>query len=296
MHMAQAGSMTAATMPVKVGGQALADGVLMRTNRAWAIARADGSVDVGALPPSPAARVPVVRVLLSLVGAMKLAIGRGMLGRSGGRGRERTSTASSRRLNRRFLIVLAALEAGAFLVSKFLPSNGFRGWAGVVAVVVPWLVTLTVLRLATPSALWRYHGAEHKAVTAHERGVDLADTTAVLGAPRVHDRCGTNLVFLMLVLGLALHGVGAGWLQAPLFLVLLGVSAELVTLAASRPRWVPSRLLLSGGKAIQRWITTAEPTAAEQAVGCHALLACLAEHDRVVALDGVPPVALAVAA
>jgi uncharacterized protein YqhQ len=292
--MAHAGPMTAA--PVKVGGQALADGVLMRTNRAWAIARADGSVDVGALPPSPAARVPVVRVLLSIVGAMKLAIGRGMLGRSGGRGKERTSSAASRRVNRRFLIVLAGLEAAAFLVSKFLPADGFRGWLGVVAVIVPWIVTLTVLRLATPSALWRYHGAEHKAVAAHERGVDLADTTAVLAAPRVHDRCGTNLVFLMLVLGLALHGVGAGWLQAPLFLVLLGVSAELVTLAASRPRWVPSRLLLSGGKAIQRWITTAEPTAAEQAVGCQALLACLVEHERVVALDGAAPVALAVAA
>src|SRR5581483_1977789 len=249
-----------------------------------------GSVDVGALPSSPAARIPVLRVLLGLFGGLRLAISRGMLGR--GRATGSPASASGKRLNRRFLLVLAGLEAAAFAASRLVPTSQFHGWRGLVAVVVPWVVTLAVLRLATPGSLWRYHGAEHKAVAAHEAGVDLADTGAVLTAPRVHDRCGTNLVFLMLLLGLVLHGVVAGWLQGPLFLMLLGVSAEVVTLAANRPRWMASRVVLAGGRAIQRWVTTAEPTAAEQAVGCRALLACLAEHERIVALDG-PAVTLA---
>jgi hypothetical protein len=67
----------------------------------------------------------------------------------------------------------------------------------------------------------------------------------------------------------------------------------LVTVAALRPRWLPSRVLLVGGRALQRWVTTAEPTAAEQAVGCHALLACLAEHDRIVVLDDADTAPLA---
>jgi uncharacterized protein YqhQ len=283
--------------PVKVGGQALADGVLMRTNRAWAIARADGSVDVGALPPSPAGRIPVLRVLLGVFGGLRLAVSRGMLGRGRASGNKGTAaTASGKRLNRRFLIVLAGLEAAAFLASRAVPTSGFRGWQGVVALVVPWVITLAVLRLATPGSLWRYHGAEHKAVSAHEAGIDLSDTTAVLGASRIHNRCGTNLVFLMLLLALALHGVVGGWLQGPMFVALLGVSAEVVTLAANRPRWMASRALLWGGRAIQRWVTTAEPTAAEQAVGCQALMAALAEHHRVVALDEPAPETLAFAA
>jgi len=276
---------------VKVGGQALADGVLMRTNRAWAIARADGSVEVGAIPPSPAARIPVVRVVAGLFGALRLAVSRGMLGRGITAGPE--ARQSVRRLNRRFLAVLVGLEAGAYLLSRQFGdfTVAGRGLLGVVYTVVPWMVTLAALRLFTPQSLWRYHGSEHKAVSAHEAGVDLADTVAVLRADRVHNRCGTNLVFLMLVFGLLLRGHVHGVAQVPVFLGLLGLSAEIIGWLALRPQWLVSRFVLGGGKALQRWVTTAEPTAAEQAVGCHALVACLAEHAHIVALDDVPVVA-----
>jgi uncharacterized protein YqhQ len=258
-------------MVVKIGGQALADGVLMRTSRAWAIARADGSVEVGEIPPSALARIPVLRVVAALFGALRLAAVRGLRNNRG---------------NRRFLAVIVGLEAGAYLLGRLVGDADLptAGWAGAALTVVPWIATLAVLRLATPSSLWRYHGAEHKAVAAHEQGIDTADTAAVLrGAERVHARCGTNLVFLMLALALVTRGQfgGLGWLQIPLFLGMLGAAAELVTLASARPDNLVSRVLLGGGKALQRWVTTAEPTAAEQAVGCHALEACLAEHARI---------------
>jgi hypothetical protein len=227
----------------------------------------------------------VVRVVLGLFGALRLAVSRGMLGRGSHATRE--SKASVRRVNRRFLIVLVGLEAGAYVLARLfdgIPGSG-SGATGAVLTIVPWIATLAVLRLATPQSLWRYHGAEHKAVTAHEQGADLSDTAAVLRADRVHNRCGTNLVSLMLVLSLVARGWAHGLWQVPLFLVMLGGAAEIVTLAATRPNSLASRLLLGGGKALQRWVTTAEPTPAEQAVGCHALLACLAEHERIVALD-----------
>src|SRR5689334_5871043 len=78
--------MSEVALPVpRVGGQALADGVFMRTGRAWAIARADGSVEVGTFPSSPLARIPVLRVIASLVPG--LALGLKALLRPGGRGR-----------------------------------------------------------------------------------------------------------------------------------------------------------------------------------------------------------------
>ena len=293
MGAVQADARGVADTVIKIGGQALADGVLMRTSRAWAIARADGSVEVGELPPNAAARIPVLRVVAGLVGALRLAISRGMLGR--GSVASDDAKQSVRRVNRRFLIVLAGLEAAAVAAGHFLGDllNSGSGLMGAALVVVPAAVTLAVLRVATPQSLWRYHGAEHKAVTAHEQGIDLADTAAVLKAERVHNRCGTNLVFLMLGFAVLVRGYSPGYWEIPVMVVLVGVAAEVVTLAAARPHWLASRVLLGGGKALQRWVTTAEPTAAEQAVGCHALLACLAEHERIVALDDAAEVAAA---
>jgi uncharacterized protein YqhQ len=259
---------------VKVGGQALADGVLMRTDRAWAIARADGSIEVGSVRPGRAARMPVLRVVTALGGALRLAVGRGLLGRRGG--------TRARGANRRFLWVLAVVELVAIAFSFAVDRAAVRGAASVPAMFAPWLATLVLLRVAAPAALWRYHGAEHKAVSAHEAGVDVDDVDAVLRSPRVHNRCGTNLVFLLMVLAVPVAAVPAV-VQVPAFLLLLGAGAEIVSLAARRPRALASRLLLAGGRALQRWVTTAEPTWAEQQVGCRALAACIAEHGRLTA-------------
>lgn len=270
---------TGADRPVRVGGQALADGVLMRTPTSWAIARADGSVEVGALPAVRWGSWPLLRVLGGLVAGFRIGIARGLLRRGAGPG---PGAVRSRRLNGRFVVALVAVEVAAVVVAWALARFDLRGAGAVLAVAAPWAVAFAVLRLISPPALWRYHGAEHKAVAAHEAGIDLTDTAAVLACDRVHDRCGTNLVFVMAVAGLALvDRPVAGQLLG--FVLLLGAAAEVISLAARRPRWLPSRLLLGGGKALQRWVTTAEPTPAEQGIGCRALRAALAEHARLAA-------------
>ncbi|HUR19014.1 MAG TPA: DUF1385 domain-containing protein [Acidimicrobiales bacterium] len=267
---------------VRVGGQALADGVLMRTDRAWAIARADGSVELGAVRPRTAAGVPVLRVVTALSGGLSLGMGRGLLGR--GSGRRGVSAA-----NRRFLYVIAGVELLSIALSFAFAGTRLTGIASATALAVPWLATLLVLRLAAPAALWRYHGAEHKAVTAYEAGLDIADVSSVMGSSRVHNRCGTNLVFLLMLVAGPLGDVPAV-LQIPAVLLAIASAAEVVSLAARRPSAVAGRLLLAGGRGLQRWITTAEPTAAEQQVGCRALAACIAEHARLTA--GAPDIAM----
>lgn len=252
---------------VKVGGQALADGVLMRTDRAWAIARADGTVESGACPPNRFAKVPVIRVIAGLTGAMKLGIGRGML-----QGRNK--------LNRRYLWVMAVAELVLVFMPHVVPWASPSGRYAPVAIFVSWLGILVALRLCTPAALWRYHGAEHKAVSAYEAGCDAGDVGAAMDSPRIHDRCGTNLVVMMVVLAMALSGVAGIW-QVPLFLLGLGASVEILNIAGRRPDAAFSRFLLAGGKAVQRHITTSEPTRAEQAIACRALFEAVRLHERV---------------
>ena len=276
--------MNGGTEPVRAGGQALADGVLMRTDRAWAIAREDGSIEVGQVPHNRFSRIPVLRVLVGLIGAMRLGIVRGML-RRGSPG----DVQRSRRVNGRFLLVLLGAEAVVVGAGWWVERAGIVTGASPVMTLLPWIVVLAGMRLATPAAMWRYHGAEHKAVSAHEAGVDLNDTAAVLRASRVHDRCGTNLVFVMALLSLLLTPIPSA-LQVPTFLMTLGASVELVSLASKRPRVLLSRVVLFGGKMLQRYVTTVEPTAAEQAIGCRALTAALAEHERLVQAETTPAV------
>lgn len=275
------GTGSLAARPLRAGGQALADGVLMRTERAWAIARLDGAVESGPLPVNRFAAIPVLRVLAGLGGALKLGIVKGMLRRGAGAD---ARVRGSRRANRRFLFALVGAEVVVGGLGLWLDRFDLPQWGTALLTLLPWMAVLAVMRLATVPSLWRFHGAEHKAVSAHEQSVDLSDTDAVLACPRVHNRCGTNLVFLLAIVSVAMTQVPAA-VQIPLFLVTLGATVELVSLAARWPRFLASRLVLSGGRMLQRVVTTAEPTPAEQAVACRALSAALATHAELEAAE-----------
>ena len=51
---------------------------MMRTERAWAVARADGAVVTGELAPPRWPKVPVLRVLVSLAQGLWLAVAGGL--------------------------------------------------------------------------------------------------------------------------------------------------------------------------------------------------------------------------
>jgi uncharacterized protein YqhQ len=172
------------------------------------------------------------------------------------------------------LFLLAPLALNAVL-SKAMGTTTVWGWQSGLAALVMIAAQLAALRVVMPSSMWRFHGAEHKAVAAYEQGLDLTDVDAVLTAPRVHDRCGTNVVAVLVALCL-LPIPSSGALSLVTFLVVFALSVEVVSLAARRPRSPLSRLVLAGGHFLQRHVTTAEPTREEQAVGLKALQACLA--------------------
>jgi uncharacterized protein YqhQ len=255
------------TSTPKVGGQALSDGVLMRAGDVWAVARVDGSLEMGRLPENKWASVPLLRVLTGLGPALFRGL-RAM----GGAGR-------NRQLPRRVrwalpLFVAAPLLLNAAL-SRVLHAPPVWGWQSGITAVALVLAQLVALRALMPPSMWRFHGAEHKAVAAYERGISLDDLDAVLAAPRVHDRCGTNVV-AVLIAGCLLPLPSHGPVSVLSFLFVFALSVEIVTLAARRPRSWWGRAVLFGGHQLQRFVTTAEPTREEQAIGVKALQTCLA--------------------
>jgi len=138
------------------------------------------------------------------------------------------------------------------------------------------IATLGVLPAATALRdhdLAAYHGVEHKAIGAYERGsLDPAD------APKEHERCGSNLVLPLLVLSVAGQLVVERLLERPSpvarGLAALGsVSAavELFAYAERSPDSAIGRMIHAAGYEIQRVLSTREPTEEQLEVGSAAL-------------------------
>jgi uncharacterized protein YqhQ len=263
---------------MRVGGMAFGNGVFMRGPNYWAWAREDGTV-VDApvhtlLKRHRWLRAPVLRSIVTLAEMFALTFA---LHRRNGALR-----------GARLLFWLAMCVAADFCFSLALPYliRDPRPQQ-VVLGVLDFAFGLLALRYGLGKDIWRYHGAEHKAVNAYEGGADLADVRVAMTYSRVHDRCGTNLAvlsILLLLLGyplvsnLALGELG-DMLYAALIIVL---SLEFFRLIAKRPGSRLSRALLAGGKALQRGVTTREPAPE------HVRLACVA-LSRVIELEDRPP-------
>ena len=122
--------------------------------------------------------------------------------------------------------------------------------------------------------MWRYHGAEHKAVNAYEGGADLSDLSEVARYSRVHDRCGTNLAVIALfhhARQLLRPGEPAPRARRRLSLLMIAVALEFFRLIGRRPTSRASRVFLAGGRALQRSVTTAEPAPEHLKLACDAL-------------------------
>ena len=151
--------------------------------------------------------------------------------------------------------------SGVGFVIPYLIPNALA--ASVATGLVVFALGIGAMRLGMGKAVWRYHGAEHKAVNAYEGGADLSDLEQVAHFSRVHDRCGSNLA----VIALMPHSCQL-FRPADLPVVLGGIYSLFVIAVAleffrliGRQAHVSraSRVVLAGGRALQRSVTTAEP-------------------------------------
>lgn len=120
--------------------------------------------------------------------------------------------------------------------------------------------------------VFQYHGAEHKAVHAYEGGVP--EVSQALKESPIHARCGTNFVFLFVVVAVlvfSLTPASTFWLRLLVRVALLPVVAaltyELLMLGACTPWFRP---FLWPGLLFQK-LTTREPTPDQVEVALAAL-------------------------
>lgn len=273
---------------ILIGGQAVIEGVMMRSPR-WtstAVRGQDGTIAaftearVSLLVRHRWLRVPVVRGTVTLYEALAIGVRALLLSANAALGADRSLTS---RQVRSSVTVGLGLAIGLFII---VPAAAIRLLDGHFASVVPMNLAEGALRiailigylggigrLADVRRLFGYHGAEHKAVNAYEAGAPL-DAARARGFSRFHPRCGTSFVLIVMVVAIAvfsflgrpplLQRVALRIASIPL---VAGVSYEIVR-AGARSRWLQPVVL--PGLWLQR-LTTREPDDRQLEVAVRAL-------------------------
>ncbi len=140
--------------------------------------------------------------------------------------------------------------------------------------------------------VFAYHGAEHKAVNAHEAGAPLTPAS-VRGFTLIHPRCGTSFLLVVLLISIVLFSFVGGlpfWarlLSRVIFVpIIAGIGYELLKLSAANYHRAWVRALVAPTLALQK-LTTEEPDDGMLEVAILALKRVLVadgfafEHDEV---------------
>jgi len=166
-------------------------------------------------------------------------------------------------------LAVAVFFLGPLFVVGLLHNQVGQGWF---SLLLEGLIRLGLLigylyligRVPDIQRVFGYHGAEHKAVNAMEQG-DPLDIPHVRLASRVHTRCGTGFLLLVVVISIFVFAlVGSPSLllkiisRVVLVPVVAAIAYELMRLGAANYRFRIVRWLLAPGLALQG-LTTREP-------------------------------------
>jgi len=291
---------------MSVGGQAVLEGVMMRTPSSWSVAvrRADGEVATLSHPVQSVAarrrwlRVPVIRGIVALgeslvIGFRALAISAGYAAAD----EEGTSGEDvSAELTRGQLIFAFAIAIGftvvVFKVSPALITNLLPIDSTGVFVVVEGLVRVSLLigylflisLIPDLRRVFQYHAAEHKAINAWEDGAELTPEV-VQGYSKIHVRCGTAFLLWVMVIAVFVFAL-VGRPSLPVLIasrilllpVIAGLAYELIRFGGKHPKNAIVRKLLAPGLWLQG-LTTREPTLDQLEVSIDALRNALAAEE-----------------
>jgi uncharacterized protein YqhQ len=278
-----------------VGGQAVLEGVMMRSPHAWAIACRKPSGEV-ATHSEPLERLsekhkwmgwPVLRGVVTLGHAMTL--GFRALKFSANVALDELQPAEPEKkkieISGWVAAVNIAFSVGFFIfMYKFLPLLAatalkrvnplfgeqiiFNVVDGVIRIALFLLFIWGVSRMPDIHRVFEYHGAEHKTVYAFENG-DPLDVPAVQKYTTYHPRCGTSFLMTVMLMSIVVYAVipvTTFWarfaLRIALLPVIAGLSYEIIRFAAKH-RGSLFALMTAPGLWLQR-ITT-QPPSDEQA-------------------------------
>ncbi|UCD44623.1 MAG: DUF1385 domain-containing protein [Candidatus Bathyarchaeota archaeon] len=169
------------------------------------------------------------------------------------------------------VLIMVALMNGVFVAVPFILTTWLHltGWLfNVVESAMRFSLFILYLYLVSKweefKRVLQYHGAEHKAINAHEAGAPL-DVEGVTKFSRLNPRCGTSFLFIVLIISVALFSLipGRGFLLRLGYRLLLipvigAISYEVLKFSDKHRDSAIMKVITIPGMAFQR-LTTREP-------------------------------------
>jgi uncharacterized protein YqhQ len=281
---------------ITYGGQAVLEGVMMRSPSSWAVAVRTPEGDIEEVVndiQSPMKRrklwrLPVIRGVIALgeslaIGFRALAISANVVSQERDEHGEVKTQIGRGQIIFSFAIAigfaLMLFKVGPALLTSWLPieSTGlFVVVEGLIRVAVFIGYILLISLLPDLRRVFQYHGAEHKTINALEAGAELTPTN-VQKFSLIHPRCGTAFLLWVMVIAIFVFAfVGRPvwyWLilsRILLLPVIAGLAYELIRYAGQHQDNRVLMTLLAPGLWLQR-LTTREPTDDQVEVSIRAL-------------------------
>lgn len=285
-----------------VGGQAVMEGVMMRSPHSYCVAvrKSDGEIVAQESPLGklsdryPIFKLPVFRGLGTLGSAMWLgmralkfsadcALESGDLKKANAPKKESGSPAMIMQLLfslvfmialYKFVPLVLATQIGHHVhaLDSRLAINLMDGTLRI-AIFLGFMVLLS--RMPDMHRVFQYHGAEHKVVFNFESGKPVNVTNAQTFVTW-HPRCGTSFLVVVLIIAMAVYAflpIDNFWLKfvarIALLPVIVGLSYEVIRYAAKKQNSLMS-ILTKPGLWLQR-VTTQPPSDAQTHVAIYAL-------------------------
>jgi uncharacterized protein YqhQ len=267
-----------------VGGQAVMEGVMMRSTSKYAVAVRDpknkikyltGKIEKKKGFPLFLRKIPFVRGSFVLVDAVRY--GYKGLNFSANVALEEEEEEG---IGAWIIIVFSILLA--ILLFKFLPfgvaslilNSGQRSFVVLEALIKLLVFIAYVLLISLSkdvSRVFEFHGAEHKTIHCYEKfGMKKLTSSAAMKCSRIHPRCGTTFLFLVIIISMVVYAFVPSmnfWLlfvsRLALLPVIAGISFEVLRLMPKLSKWNPLKWILYLVELPGIWmqhITTKEPS------------------------------------
>lgn len=290
-----------------IGGQAVIEGVMMRSRTCLSVAvrRPDGQIIVREGPVTSRIstgsfwKLPGFRGVATLVESLSLGYSalhfsadqqltdeeRKAQGNASGGLATLLSVALALGL---FIALPQLLTGGAGKLFGFtlqVQDSRFHLLTGAFKLLVFSAYLLLISRIPEVRRVFQYHGAEHKTIFAYEQGLPLT-VENVRAQSTLHPRCGTTFLIVVILISILVGAVATplllpnvtGWLAQGLTLLLrisllpliAAISYELQRLSARYCTTGPLSVLLLPGFAFQK-ITTREPDDAQLEIAITAM-------------------------
>ena len=281
-----------------VGGQAVIEGVMMRdaAKTATAVRLPNGEIEVETHPVTsireryPALNLPLIRG--SVIMVESLVIGMRALSFSAQAAGEEDEQMTKKEIAMTilFALVLASVlfivipTGAAHLAAAYTEDPVvFNLIEGGIRLLVFLLYIWGISFMGGIRRVFQYHGAEHKTIHCYEAGEALT-VENVQKFPRLHPRCGTNFLLIVMVVAIVFH-VFFGWPDLWLRIlsrlavlpVVAGVSYEIIRFAGRSENRIV-RIMITPGLWLQ-YLTTRPPADEMVEVAIESLKAVLPPED-----------------